>query len=701
MAKRVVESTEDYEKRTKRRKQLLSERKQLPIWEGRHRIVETLKSRPVMILIGETGTGKTTQVPQFLYDAYKDDPRTSVVCTQPRRIAAISVAQRVNEEISGDRKRLGGLVGYSVRFDRKESQSTRIKFVTDGMLLREAQQDPLLSKYSVVLLDEVHERTVDTDIVLGILRDILEREKSGNFAPGTKKRKNKLRVVLMSATMNPKLFSDFFGPDQCSVQYVAGRQYPIDVYHVGKAEDCEDRNHAVAVAALQLHIPEPRMDTPEHKALVHSALQHPERSNNTSALGSILIFSTGREEIEGICRLLRTANRELESLSEPQFDVIPLYAALSGDEQLKAFDPIPEGKRRVIVATNVAETSITLPNIRFVIDSGQVKVKRFDAANNFDTLRTELITKGQARQRMGRAGREGPGVCIRVYTERDFQKMDEDTTPEILRSSLTGSLLYMASIGIKDVVNFNYISKPDIQSIANALENLVYLGCVNADEGTITPLGKQISRFPLPPYLAKWIIRSAQQGCSEEVCIIISMLSSDNVFYDSSSAQDIEDEEGNSPYARFVSKYGDHLTLLNVWRAYRKAKKDRHWCHANRLNRRSLLFAESVHRQLVELMTTMKLPRTSCQDDLLTLRKSITECYILNSAVRIRPGLYRTLRKHREVHIHPSSSMFGRNAECVVFAEQVSTSKEYVRIVTGVDISWVSKLAPSLLAANV
>lgn len=459
-------------------KNLLKQRHALPVFPARARLLEELKKNYVVIIIGETGSGKTTQIPQFLHEERWD--RKGAICiTQPRRVAAITIAKRVAEEMDTN---LGGLVGYSVRFEECESQSTKLKYVTDGMLMREAISDPLLSRYSWIILDEAHERTINTDVLFGIVKGAQKSRKT--------LAKDPLKVIVMSATMDVDHFSNYFG--KCPVLYIEGRQHPIEMFYAREKQD--DYVLTVMSTVFQIHKAAP----PQH---------------------DILVFLTGQEEIDSVTHSIRQIAKDSSIAEFPKLRTYPLYAALPAHQQLDVFRQTASGERKVIVSTNIAETSITIPGIRYVIDSGRAKVRTYHPGSGYDVLRVKKISQAQAWQRAGRAGRETAGCCYRAYTLDEFNAMAVNPVPEILRSNLASVILQLLAIGIKDILTFDFIDKPSLDSVKQAVEQLTLLGAVIIKSETLelTEIGKKMAQFPLNPRYAKVILSGPEYGCTDEV----------------------------------------------------------------------------------------------------------------------------------------------------------------------------------------
>ncbi len=495
---------------------------QLPVAEYRDRIVETVRENQTMVLVGETGSGKTTQIPKFLLEAGFTKGGKCIACTQPRRVAAMSVAQRVAQELDVT---LGQQVGYSIRFEEMTSQSTCLKYMTDGMLLREAQTDPALSRYSVILLDEAHERTVATDVLMGLLKEVLLKRKD-------------LRLVVMSATLNAEKFQTYF--DSAPRIDVPGRMFKVDVFYTAEPE--KDYLEAAIKTAVKIHWDEPP--------------------------GDILLFLTGEEEIELACR---TITAECDKGSHDKVGPVvcyPLYSSLPPQAQQKVFDPAPAPRReggpagrKIIVSTNIAETSLTIDGIVYVIDPGFSKQKVYNPRVRVESLLVSPISRASANQRSGRAGRTRPGKCFRLYTAKSFKDdLEETTYPEMLRSNLASVVLTLKKLGVEDLVHFDFMDPPAPETLMRALEQLNYLGAID-DDGNLTDFGAIIAEFPLDPQLSAMLVASPKYRCSNEIVSIAALLSVPQIFMRPKESQRQADEAK----AAFQHADGDHLTLLNAY----------------------------------------------------------------------------------------------------------------------------------------
>lgn len=460
------------------RKDIIIQKQNLPIYNSRKAIIEHLKRLDTAIILGETGSGKTTQIPQFLHEEHLDN-EGAICITQPRRVAAITIAKRVAEEMNCE---LGNTVGYSVRFEECYSKNTKLKYVTDGMLLREALSDHLLLKYKWIILDEAHERSINTDILFGVIKAAQKKRKL--------KVKTPLCIIVMSATMDVDHFSNYF--NGAPVLYIEGRQHTVEVFCSKK----HNSDYTVACLSTMLKI-------------------HKEAKPGED----ILIFLTGQEEIDGAVKIINYMAKDLRLVTYPRLKVFPFYAALPYHKQLKVFAPTLPGERKVIVSTNIAETSVTIPGIKYVIDSGHAKIRTFNSMSGFDDLKVCKISQAQAWQRTGRAGREGPGICFRTYTDEEFEAMRVNTVPEILRANLASVLLKLLAIGIKNVINFDFIDKPKKENLKQAQLDLKDLKAITFVENRpiLTEIGRKMSIFPLEPQYAKLLINGPSYSCTEEV----------------------------------------------------------------------------------------------------------------------------------------------------------------------------------------
>lgn len=633
------------------------QRESLPIFKLRDQLIQAVRDNPILVVIGDTGSGKTTQMTQYLAEC--GFTKSGMIgCTQPRRVAATSVAKRVAEEIGC---RLGEEVGYTIRFEDATSPATRIKYMTDGMLLRECLIDPELRAYSVIMLDEAHERTIHTDVLFGLLKQTIAR------------RPNDLRLIVTSATLDAEKFSGYFGT--CPIFTIPGRTYPVEVLHSRDPEP--DYLDASLITVMQIHLTEPA--------------------------GDILLFLTGQEEIDTSCEVLY---ERMQALGDevPPLIVLPVYSALPSEMQSRIFEPAPPGSRKVVVATNIAETSLTIDGIYYVIDPGFCKQKAYNPKLGMNSLIVTPISQAQARQRAGRAGRTGPGKCYRLYTERAYaEEMLPTSIPEIQRTSLATTVLTLKAMGINDLIHFDFMDPPPIQSMVAAMESLYALGALDED-GFLTRLGRKMAEFPLDPPLSKMLLYSVELGCSEEVLTLVAMLSVDSVFYRPKDRQSQADQEKS----RFNHPDGDHLTLLAVFQGWSRNKYSREWCYKHFIQARSMQRALDIRKQLVGIMQRYRQPIISCGSDWNAVRQAVCAGFFGHAARRdgqvASAGAggengggvtYKSIVENQPVYIHPSSAMFGKTPEWVVYHELVLTSREYMRTVTTIDPRWLVKVAPT------
>lgn len=638
-------------------------RTRLPIYPLKSSLVQAVGDNDNLVLLGETGSGKTTQLPRFLHESRLFQGGV-IACTQPRRVAAITVAQRVAVEMGVE---CGSKVGYTVRFDDHTTPGqTAIKYMTDGMLLREAILDPLLKKYSVIILDEAHERTVQTDVLFGVVKTAQKARKER--VPPAKP----LHIVVMSATMNVDHFSEYF--NNAPVIYVEGRQHKVDVMYSTVSQS--DYVYASLVTLFQLHRQKPLDE-------------------------AILLFLTGQEEIESVVASAKALVNDPTN-GVPRMDVVPLYSSLPQHAQLRAFNKSGPNCRKVVVSTNIAETSVTIQGIRHVIDSGKVKAKSFNPTSGLDLLKVQNISKSQAWQRTGRAGRESSGCCYRLYCEEEYCRMSESTVPELLRCNLAAVLLQIMAMGIKDVHRFDFMNKPSQESMTKALETLRLLGAVEkkGDSSILTPLGQSMSAFPLPPKIAKVLLASKTYRCSEEILSIVSLLSTDSVFLTPS----LKREEALASRVKFESNEGDHLTLLNVWRAYKSSNQSKDWCFNNFINGRNMKNAVEIRAQLRSLVEQAGIALVSAgRENTAAIRKAFAAGFFLNAAELNprNPKEFLTLAPPKQTaFIHPTSSLFRSNPSCVIYNELIKTNKCYMRDVCVVDPDWLAEFTTNTSKSN-
>ncbi|KAJ2905556.1 pre-mRNA-splicing factor ATP-dependent RNA helicase PRP16 [Zalerion maritima] len=626
-------------------------RKSLPIYKHREGLLDAIEKFQVLIIVGETGSGKTTQLPQYLHEAGYTKDGMKVGCTQPRRVAAMSVAARVADEMG---VKIGREVGYSIRFEDCTSDKTILKYMTDGMLLRELMTDPELSNYSAVMIDEAHERTVATDILLALVKDLARARPD-------------LKLLISSATMDAEAFAKYF--DDAPIYKVPGRRFPVDIHFTSSPE--ANYLSAAIVTVFQIHI--------------------------SQGKGDILVFLTGQDEIESAEQRIQDAARDLGNRIK-ELIICPIYANLPSDRQARIFEPAPEGSRKVVLATNIAETSLTIDGIVYVIDPGFVKENSFNPKTGMSSLTVVPCSRASAGQRAGRAGRVGPGKCFRLYTKFSYMsEMDESTTPEIQRTNLNGTVLQLKALGIDDVLNFDYMNPPPLETLMSTVENLYALQAFNS-KGALTKLGRQMAEFPMEPAMAKAVIASGKEGCVEEVVSIVAMLGEASaLFFRPKNKQ----KEADSARERFtVKEGGDHLTLLNIFIQWIDSGYSPIWARENFLQQRSLTRARDVRDQLMKLVERVEIAPSSCgASNLRPIKRALSAGFFQNAARITRSGdSYRPLKKNGTVYIHPSSVCFNSHppVKTVIFHELVLTTKEYMRSCMPIEIQWLTEMAPHL-----
>lgn len=762
-------------------------RRLLPIWPKKEDIRHALRENDVLLINGETGSGKSTQVPQFLYTEpwcrrqmvpiHQDGGKTAevsvggiIAITQPRRVAATTLARRVASEMGSPFSGDIGEVGYAVRFDSFLPRGTKIKFVTEGMLLQEMLHDPYLRKYSAVIVDEIHERSVDVDLIAGFLRNLVHGDNKGRGGVP-------LKVVIMSATLDLRRIEAFFakrtpasrytpgkdlrrnlaprlsedevdgdlesghpkstiGPSAASwegsgdsdgetssgnevksasaaaiapaknanrsdqsyikdmpnssahlaepenngvaIEYVRGRQYEVEIIY--EANPTPDYLHTILQTVLQLHVTEPLP-------------------------GDILVFLTGQDEIESLHSALSDQAEKIGK-TLPRMKIMPLYGALPAAAQQEAFEKVKEKfTRKIVLATNIAETSVTVSGVRFVVDCGKSKVKQYRPRLGMESLLAKPISRVSAIQRAGRAGREAKGKCFRIYTEEDFLRLDQDDLPEILRSDVLEAVLKMKSRGIEDVTNFPLMDTPDIMAIQNALKQLHIMGAVD-DEGNITNVGSKMATFPLPATYGRVLIAAAEPRSDIllEAIDVISCLTTDSEIFNQPKS---EDDQETIIEARkdLMSPDGDIITLLAVVGKYASLPHaDRlDWCRQRLLAPRALKMALQIRQQLRQICRQQQLlleisPADSehyeplSPEKVVVLLKTFLTAFAAKTAILAPDGNYIMAVGRNPIAVHPSSVLFGRKkSEAIMFLEHVFTTKNYAKKVSPVQADWIEE----------
>lgn len=622
--------------------------KSLPVYEQKQRILDTLKTNQVIIVQSPTGSGKTTQIPVILHEAgYSDNGIIAV--TQPRRIAALSVSEFISKQLGTS---YPGLVGYKMRFEDKTDLTTRIKIMTDGILLQEMKLDPMMKKYSVIMVDEAHERSLNIDFVLGLLKRIL-------------KVRPDLKIIVSSATMNAEKFSTYF--DGCPIVTIDTITYPVTVIYDPPT------------------IPASTNTLTAEEALLSKISNTIDRILYNRTEGDILIFLPGEKAIKDcINKLYRTPySRKIQ--------IIPLYGRLPKEEQEKVFDPAPFGRKKVIISTNIAETSVTIDGITSVIDSGLAKLNFYSPRTYTSSLIETPVSKASCNQRRGRAGRTQPGTCYRLYPRKDYDTRESYTIEEIFRTDLSEVVLRMAEIGITDFETFDFISQPPKEAIRGAVETLRMLKAINPDN-TLSSIGNLMVLFPLPPRVSRIIVESILKypEVMEEVLIAAAFLSTHSPFV----LPQGEEMDARRAHHTFRDIQGDFVSYVKLYRIYQQQKSREQFCKKNYLDEKVMAEIENIVLQLSDIVSAQQIPITGggSMDDYL--------CCIASGMIQfvcVREGRenFRTLTADH-ISIHPGSNMFRTDPMYIVAGEIVRTSRMFAMSVSPLTKGMLAKIDPSL-----
>uniref|UniRef100_A0A6M2FC58 RNA helicase n=1 Tax=Populus davidiana TaxID=266767 RepID=A0A6M2FC58_9ROSI len=635
--------------------------------------MKTVEDNAVVVIIGETGSGKSTQLSQMLHR--RGYTKSGIIAvTQPRRVAAVSVARRVAQELGVT---LGEEVGYAIRFEDRTSDLTRIKYLTDGVLLRESLSNPELNQYSVIILDEAHERSLNTDILLGLVKRLV------------KMRASKLKVLITSATLDGEKVSEFFS--DCPVLNVPGKLYPVEILY--SEERPKSYIESSLRTAMDIHVREPE--------------------------GDVLIFMTGQDDIDKLVSKLEDRVQSLEEGSCMDAIILPLHGSLPPELQVRVFSPPPPNCRRFIVATNIAETSLTVDGVVYVIDSGYVKQRQYNPSTGMYSLDIIQISKVQANQRAGRAGRTRPGKCYRLYSSEVYQEEFLDVTvPEIQRSSLAGSVLYLKSLDLPDIdiLKFDFLDPPSFESLEDALKQLYLIDAID-DTGLITSVGQTMAELPLEPSLSRTLMEANENGCLSQALTVAAMLSAETTLLAGQSSKSNEKKRKQPPPdLPDGSGWGDHVQLLQIFEQWDQNEFDIGWCKDKGLQVRGMKFVKDVRRQLSQLM--QKIAKGSLnvrtnerykerQRDYKNLRKALCVGFANKLAERmVQHNGYRTIGfKPQLVQVHPSSSLKtdedGMFPNYVVYHELIATSRPYMRNVCAVEMPWVNPILKKLEKLNI
>ena len=636
----------------------------LPITGSKDEIIAAILEHPVVIIAGETGSGKTTQLPKMCLEAGLGKKRL-IGCTQPRRLAAVSIAARVASELG---KKNRHLIGYKIRFKDRTTGSTKIKFMTDGILLAEAQMDRSLRAYDTVIVDEAHERNLNIDFLLGIFKQLLWRRKD-------------LKLIITSATIDTEKFSKKF--DNAPVIEVCGRTYPIDVVY--------------------RHIPE-KNDPDIDESYVDEAINAVLDIMKTDHVGDILIFMpTERdilETVEGITNSLKGLSVHSASQNLKNTLVIPLFGRQSGHDQNRIYRPFKGQK--IVVATNVAETSITVPGIRYVVDTGLARISIYNVRARTSKLPIRPISRAACDQRKGRCGRVGPGVCIRLYKEEDYLKRPEHTTPEIQRSDLAEVILRMRSLSLGDPVKFPFIDPPSPRAIKDGFNLLTELGAINLKKN-LTKTGRLLARLPLDPRISRMIVEARDNNALREVTIIGAALS----IRDPRVRPAGKEAEADKAHARFKTDSSDFLTYLKIWDTFHATLKKvgskskiRKFCKTHYLSYQRMREWKDIHEHILLILDReggFDLNRESA--DYESVHKSLLSGNLRNIALKREKNIYQGGRL-KELMVFPGSDQFGKSGKWIMAAELVETSRLYARTVASIKPEWIEPLARGLCRSS-
>uniref|UniRef100_A0AC35TTN7 ATP-dependent RNA helicase DHX35 n=1 Tax=Rhabditophanes sp. KR3021 TaxID=114890 RepID=A0AC35TTN7_9BILA len=629
------------------------QRLKLPIYNYRLKILYSLEKYRTLVIVGETGSGKSTQLPQYLYEAGWCDDGRLIGITQPRRVAVISLANRISEEMETN---VGGKVGYAIRFDNQTSEETRIKFMTDGLLLREFHSDPLLSKYSILMIDEAHERTSSTDILLGLLFKVMSIRKD-------------LRLVISSATLDAELFKDFFeenetsdsSKDTATILSVEGRTYPVETYY---SKD-----------------PVPNYVVASVKACMNIHLNY--------GNGDILVFLTGMDEVNEAREML-TDQAKHEGRTRDLW-ILGLYGGMPIKEQMLVFESSPYGKRKVVFTTNIAEASITIPGVNFVVDCGFVKTRLVtNPKSGLEQLVTLPESQASAQQRAGRSGRISLGKCFRLFTKEQFNKLPKASLPEIQRIDFAPVILILKNLGIRNIVRFKYISRPKADSVAAGLSLLHALGAIDGEGVLLNPIGYRMSELPLPPMQAKILMTSNEFECSEEIATILAMLQIEDVFYGGKDKKHKAELSKRS----FSCHEGDHITLLNVYSGFMDSRQSQNYCSVNNLNYKALQKAVKIRAQLLGYMRSYQIKMVSCKG-MIGETSKILRCLLSGFFSQVafydHSGKYVTLKENLSLDIWKGSSIMYRDKfpKWIFFGAAMGSS---VRDVSEIEKEWLLEI---------
>ncbi|PXY27615.1 ATP-dependent RNA helicase HrpA [Prauserella muralis] len=651
---RIAADVEAAEQRVRRRRESVPKityPPELPVSQSRDDLAAAIRDHQVVIVAGETGSGKTTQLPKICLELGLG-VRGQIGHTQPRRLAARTVAERIASELGTE---LGACVGYKVRFTDTSGDDTLVKLMTDGILLAEIQQDRMLRQYDTIIIDEAHERSLNIDFLLGYLKQLLPRRPD-------------LKVIITSATIDPERFSRHFS--DAPIVEVSGRTYPVEVRY-RPIVDPDD--------------PDADPDRDQVQAIIDAA-----RELMAEGPGDILVFLSGEREI-------RDASEALSALELPNTEILPLYARLSAADQHRVFQR--HSGRRIVLATNVAETSLTVPGIKYVVDPGTARISRYSHRTKVQRLPIEPVSQASANQRKGRCGRTSDGVCIRLYSEEDFENRPEFTDPEILRTNLASVILQMTSLGLGDIAAFPFVEPPDRRQVTAGVQLLQELGALDPAKKQLTPVGRQLAQLPVDPRLGRMIVEAARNGCVREVMVIAAALS----IQDPRERPADKQEAARQQHARFADPNSDFLAYLNLWNYLRERQKAlsgnqfRRLCRAEYLNYLRVREWQDIFSQLRQLAKQLDITLNTVPGDPQRIHTSLLAGLLSHIGLKDpAKGDYLGARGTR-FSVFPGSALFRKQPRWVASAELVETSRLWARVNARIEPEWVEPLAEHLV----
>lgn len=624
----------------------------LPVSQKKDDIAEAIANNQVVIIAGETGSGKTTQLPKICLELGRGK-FGNIGHTQPRRLAARSVADRIAEEME---TQLGSHVGYKVRFNDQVSERTQVKLMTDGILLAEIQSDRYLNQYDTIIIDEAHERSLNIDFIMGYLRELLPKRPD-------------LKIIITSATIDPERFSKHF--NNAPIIEVSGRTFPVETRYRPIVEDGDDT------------------DRDQLEGIFDAVDELCEEG-----LGDILLFMTGEREI-------RDTAEALEKRNLRDTEIVPLYARLSSQEQNRVFQP--HAGRRIVLATNVAETSLTVPGIKYVIDPGTARISRYSYRTKVQRLPIEAISQASANQRMGRCGRVSEGICIRLYSEEDFVARPEFTDPEILRTNLASVILQMTALGLGDIQAFPFVEAPDNRNIQDGVKLLEELGAINVNakdsKKSLTKVGRELARLPIDPRLARMVLEAPSQNALQEVMIIAAALS----IQDPRERPSDKKQQSDEKHKRFNHEDSDFLTFVNIWQYVKEQQKElssnafRKQCRKDYLNYLRVREWQDVHYQLSQVMKELNYKVNQEAAGYQGVHTAILAGMLSHIGQKDQEKNEYQGARNARFHIFPASGLFKKQPKWIMVAELVETSKLWGRIVAKIQPEWIEPLAPHLI----